>query len=198
MNTDRTNKELRCTPYTIPRDPVPSLAAERPFSLSYLRAILTKLQVLLWQKFGCVSRSLGVQVSWQRHCWAFVLRWHPLEIHMSCLAEPQFFKIFPKDKILVENWRETTLGSLLLLFTLLSYSNTQRSIALTVNTLNLAPLKLFFTQLSLKELEKPYRDIPNLCMPIYVADSKDTLSNQVLPKIRFYLLITVLMLFFKF
>lgn len=70
--------------------------------------------------------------------------------------------------------------------------------ALTVNTLNLAPLKLFFTQLSLKELEKPYRDTPNLSMPIYVADSKDTLSTQVLPKIRLYLLITVLMLFFKF
>lgn len=70
--------------------------------------------------------------------------------------------------------------------------------ALTVNTLNLAPLKLLFTQLSLKQLKKPYRDIPNLCMPIYVAASKDTLSTQVLPKIRLYLLITVLMLFFKF
>lgn len=51
--------------------------------------------------------------------------------------------------------------------------------ALTVNTLNLAPLKLFFTQLSLKELEKPYRDIPNLCMPIYVADSKDTVNSSI-------------------
>lgn len=69
--------------------------------------------------------------------------------------------------------------------------------ALTVNTLNLSPLKLFFTQLSVKELEKLYRDIPNLCMPIYVADSKDTLSTQVLPKIRLYLLITVLMLFLR-
>ena len=120
-----------------------------------------------------------------------------LEVQMSCLVEPRFFKIFPEHKILVENWRETTSG-ILLLFTLLSYSNTQRSMALTVNTLNLAVLKLFFTQPSLRELKKPYRDIANLCMPIYVAASKETLLTQVLLKIGLYLLITVLMLFFKF
>lgn len=70
--------------------------------------------------------------------------------------------------------------------------------ALTVNTLNLVALKLYFTQPSLRELKKPYRDTPNHCMPIYVAASKATLSTRLLPKIRLYLLIAVLMLFFKF
>lgn len=55
---------------------------------------------------------------------------------------------------------------------------------LTVNTLNLAALKLFFTQTSLRELEKLYQDIPNLCMPKNVAASKEMLSTQVLLEIR--------------
>lgn len=125
-----------------------------------------------------------------------ILGWHPLEVHMSCLVEARSFKIFPEHKRLVENCKETTSGSLLL-FTLLSYSNTQRSVALTVNTLNLAALKLLFTQPSPRERKKPYRDIPNLCTTIYVAASEETLSTQLMLKTRLYLLITILVLFFK-
>ena len=186
--------------HVTPGDPLPS-PADKARDLSHSQAWE---QFCLSFKCFCVnpltrrvSRFLWIRLSWQRPCWAGFLGWHPLEVQMSSLVQPRAYKIFLEHKTLIENWRQTVSGSLLL-FTLLSYSNTQRSTALTVNTLNLAALKLFFTQPSLRELRKPYRDIPNLCMPIYVAASKQTLSTHILLKIRFYLLITVLMLSFKF
>lgn len=115
---------------------------------------------------------------------------------MSCLFELRIFKIFPEHKILKENWREKRDN--LREFIIIRAAVLQQHPKVTVNTLNLAALKLFLTQPSLGEVKKPYRDTPNLCMPIYVAASKETLSTQVLFKIRLYLLITDLMLFLKF